>query len=125
MFAPRYPLTRAPSDPPPPGAAAGTRPDCSAGAILRLGLLTVTLVVSFPGWASAQALGTMQVTAQVLPGGPGWAGLAEAQILTRQALHSPAAPLDIRRAGLVQARAELTTARGPMRLRVTVDYPRN
>ena len=125
MFAPRSPLTRAPSDPPPTGAAAGTRRGCSAGAMLRLGLLAVPLVVSFPGWASAQALGTMQVTARVLPGRPGWAGLAEAQVLAREALLSPAAGSDIRRAGLVEARARLTTTGGRRCLLVTVDYPRN
>jgi hypothetical protein len=83
------------------------------------------LMVSFPGWASAQALGTMQVTARVLPGGPGWAGLAEAHILAREALLSSVSGSDIRRSGLVQARAELATTRGRRRLLVTVDYPRN
>jgi len=93
--------------------------------MLRLGLLAVPLMVSFPGWASAQALGTMQVTARVLPGGSGWAGLEEAQILAREALLSPAAGSDIRRAGLVQARAEFAMIGGRRRLLVTVDYPRN
>ena len=125
MFAPRSPLPRKPASPAPTGRAAGARHDCSAGALLRLGLLAVPLMVSFPGWASAQALGTMQVTARVLSGGPGWAGLAEAQVLAREALLSPAAVSDIRRAGLVQARAELATTGGRRRLLVTVDYPRN
>jgi hypothetical protein len=112
----------------PTGAPAGSRRGCSAGAMLRLGLLALPLMVSFPGGASAQALGTMQVTARVLPGRPGWAGLAEAWILAREALLSPASPAaisDIRRAGLVQARAELATTGGRRRLLVTVDYPRN
>jgi hypothetical protein len=122
MFAPRSPLARTPTSPAPAGAAAG---GCSAGAMLRLGLLVVSLMVSFPGWASAQALGTMQVTARVLPGRPAWAGLAEAQILAREALLSPAAGSDVRRAGLVQARAELATTGGRRHLLVTVDYPRN
>jgi len=125
MFAPRSPLTRTPTSPAPTATAAGTRRGCPAGAMLRLGLLAVLLMVSFPGWASAQALGTMQVTARVLPGGPGWAGLAEAQILAREALLSPAAGSDIRRAGLVQARAEFAMIGGRRRLLVTVDYPRN
>jgi hypothetical protein len=125
MFTPRSPLARTRTNPAPTDAAAGTRHGCSAGSMLRLGLLAVPLMVSFPGWASAQALGTMQVTARVLPGRPGWAGLAEAQILAREALLSPAAGSDIRRAGLVQARAELSTTGGRRRLLVTVDYPRN
>jgi hypothetical protein len=125
MFAPRSPLPWKPASPAATGRAAGIRHGCSAGALLRLGLLAVPLTVSFPGWASAQALGTMQVTARVLPGGPGWAGLAEAQILAREALLSSVAGSDIRRSGLVQARAELATTRGRRRLLVTVDYPRN
>ena len=104
MFAPRSPLTRKPASSAPTGHAAGIRHGCSA---------------------RAMALGTMQVTARVLSGGPGWAGLAEAQVLARDALLSPAAVSDIRRAGLVQARAELATTGGRRRLLVTVDYPRN
>jgi hypothetical protein len=125
MFAPRFPVTGARSDPAPSGVAASTRRGCWAGAMLRLGLLAVPLMVSFPGLASAQALGTMQVTARVLPGRPGWAGLAEARILAREALLSPAARSEIRRAGLVEARAQLTTTGGRRCLLVTVDYPRN
>jgi hypothetical protein len=125
MFAPRSPLARAPSDRAPTGAAVSTRRGCSAGALIRLGLLAVPLMAAFPGWASAQALGTMQVTARVLPGRPSWAGLAEAQILARQALLTPSAGSDIRRPGLVQARAEVATTGGRRRLLVTVHYPRN
>jgi hypothetical protein len=125
MFTPGSPLARTPASPAPTCAAAGIRRGCSAGAMLRLGLLALPLMVAFPGWASAQALGTMQVTARVLPGRPAWAGLAEAQMLAREALLSPAAGLDVRRAGLVQARAELATIGGRRRLLVTVDYPRN
>jgi hypothetical protein len=125
MFTPRSPLARARTGAALTDDAAGTRRGRSAGAMLRLGLLAVPLMVSFPGRASAQALGTMQVTARVLPGRPGWAGLAEAQILAREVLLSPAAGLYIRRAGLVQARAEFATTGGRRRLLVTVDYPRN
>jgi hypothetical protein len=67
----------------------------------------------------------MQVTARVLPGGPAWAGLTEAQVLGRQVLRSPATGLHLRRADLVQARAELATTGGRRRLLVRVDYPRN
>ena len=125
MCAPRSPRAQTPSDRAPIGAMVSTRRGCSAGAMLRLGLLAVPLLAAFPGWASAQALGTMQVTARVLPGRPSWAGLAEAQILAREALLSPAAGSDIRRTGLVQARAEVATTGGRRRLLVTVHYPRN
>ena len=125
MFAPRSPLARTPTGPAPTSASASTGRGCSAGAMLRLGLLAGPLMVAFPGWASAQALGTMLVTDRVLPGRPAWAGLAEAQMLAREALLSLAAGSDVRRAGLVQARAELATIGGRRRLLVTVDYPRN
>ncbi len=97
----------------------------SARAILKFGLMVVPLTAGLPSGASAQALGTMQVTARVLPGGPAWAGLAEAQILGRQALLSPAGGSHLRRGDLVQARAELATTGDRRRLLVTVDYPRN
>ena len=94
-------------------------------ATLRMGLLTALLAAVLPAGVSAQALGTMQVTARVLPGGPAWAGLAEARVLARQALLSPPATPRTRRAGLVQTRAELTTTAARRRLLVTVQYPRN
>ena len=101
-----------------------------AGAVLKLGLLAVSLVAAVPGAASAQALGTMQVTARVRPGAPSWAGLAEAQTLARQVLFRPSGfgphgRAEVRRAGLVQAHADFAPASGPRRLVITVDYPRN
>jgi hypothetical protein len=125
MFASKSPLALRSAGPAPAGAAGHSPRGRSAGAMPRLGLLAALLMASFPGWASAQALGTMQVTARVLPGRPGWAGLAETQIVARKALLSPTAASDVRRAGLVQARAELATTGGRRRLLVTVDYPRN
>jgi hypothetical protein len=93
--------------------------------MLQLGLLAVPLMAAFPGGASAQGLGTMQVTARVLPGRPVWGGLAEAQAAARQVLLSSPAGPEIRRAGLVQARAEFAPTAGQRRLLVTVNYPRN
>jgi hypothetical protein len=94
-------------------------------AILKLGLMVIPLTTGLPGGASAQALGTMQVTARVLPGAPAWAGLAEAQALGRQVLLSPVPGSHLRRADLVQARAELAMTGRERRLLVRVDYPRN
>ena len=125
MFAPRSPLTRTGPDRVPRPAGAGAPGDCSAGATLRLGVLAMALVAAFPAGASAQALGTMQVTARVLPGPPAWAGLTEAQALARQVLLSSSAGPQIRRAGLVQARAELASTGERRSLLVTVHYPRN
>lgn len=125
MFPPRFHLGRTPPDRVPSGATAGTGPRPSTGAILRVWLLVAPLAIVLPGGASAQALGTMQVTALVLPAGPGWDGLTEAQALARQVVLARPTDPETRRAGLVLARAELTTTAGRRRLLVTVDYPRN
>jgi hypothetical protein len=93
--------------------------------ILRLGLIVAPLTAGLPGGASAQALGTMQVTARVLPGGAAWLGLAEAQALGRQVLLSPAPGPHLSRNDLVRTRAEFASTGGRRRLLVTVDYPRN
>ena len=87
--------------------------------------MVLPLAAGLPDGASAQALGTMQVTARVVPGGPAWAALAEARLVGRQALLAPGAGSKLRRAELVQARAELASTGGRRRLVVTVDYPRN
>lgn len=99
---------------------------CSLAAwMVRLALLVAPTAAVSPGAASAQALGTMQVTARVHPGRPSWAGLAEVQALVRQARFIPFGGTEIRRAGLVQTRASLASTGGPRRLVITIDYPRN
>jgi hypothetical protein len=67
----------------------------------------------------------MQVAARVLPGGPTWAGLHEAQALAEQVLALSKGGLEIRRSGLVQTRAELASVDGRRRLLITIQYPRN
>ena len=125
MFAPRSPIGQTCPDRTPASAAPDRRRGGSASAMLRLGLLAVPLMVAFPGGASAQGLGTMQVTARVLPGPPPWAGLTQAQALAQQVLLASSAGPEIRRVHLVQARAELTSTGGRRRLLVTVNYLRN
>jgi hypothetical protein len=110
----------------PSGALAHSGHSSLAAWMVRFGLLVAPLSAALPGAASAQALGTMQVTARVLSGGPSWVGLAEAQALTRQVPLSPSGGTEIRRAGLVQARAAaLGSTGGPRRLLITIDYLRN
>jgi hypothetical protein len=87
--------------------------------------MVLPLAAASPDTASAQALGTMQVTARVLPGGPPWAGLRETQDLVERVQRSPSSGSETRRAGLVQARADVAPAAGRGRLLITVDYPRN
>ena len=41
------------------------------------------LALGLPGTSSAQALGTMQVAARVVPASVGWTGLAEAGVAAR------------------------------------------
>jgi hypothetical protein len=95
------------------------------GAVVRLGLLPGLLLAAVPGVVSAQSLGTMQVTARVLPGRPGWAGLSEARGLTRNVLSAPWTGTRTHRAGLVLTRAELAPAERRRRLLVTIHYPHN
>ena len=125
MFPPRLPLRRAPPDWSPASALAAFGAGAMASAIVKLGLLALLLTAALPGGASAQALGTMQVTARVLPGRPSWMGLAEAQVLVQSVDLTRPAGSKVRRSGLVQARAELASAGERRRLLVTVDYPRN
>ena len=95
------------------------------GALPGLGLITLLVAVACPGGVSAQALRTMQVTAQVLPGGPGWAGFSEARALAWRVGSASSPESETRRVGLVQARAELVSGQGRRRLLITVHYPHN
>jgi hypothetical protein len=74
---------------------------------------------------SAQSIGTMQVTARVLPATASWAALDEARVairwLTRQ---EPGGPT-VSGTGVLRTRAEIQTAGGRRRVVVTVDHPRN
>ena len=104
---------------------AGAAWTCRKRAIWGLGLVTLLVSVASPDGVSAQALGTMQVTARVLPGGPGWAGISEARALARQVGSAPASHSETRHVGLVQARAEVASGQGRRRLLITIHYPHN
>ena len=112
MFAPRSPLWH-----PAPYRASGNAPTrprrpLASGATLRLALLILPMAAAPPGGASAQAFGTMQVTARVLPGLPPWAGVREAQALAERARRAPFSGSEIRQAGLVRARVDVASASG-------------
>jgi hypothetical protein len=111
----------------PAGATLGQ--PCRAGGILRLAAVLGLLALGLPGTASAQALGTMQVTARVVPGTVGWTGLAEAGVAARSAaVRQPGSAL-IRRGRLVCATAEIKPSSGrsggPRLLIVTIQHPHN
>ena len=109
-----------------PGApVVGAAWTCGNRALPGLGLVTLLVAVASPDGVSAQALGTMQVTARVLPGGPGWAGYSEARALARQVDSASASASETRHVGLVQARAEVASGQGRRRLLITIHYPHN
>jgi hypothetical protein len=87
------------------------------------------LGLGLPGTSSAQALGTMQVGARVVPASVGWAGLAEAGVVARSAAGWQPGRALIRRGGLVHATAEIHPssglAGGRRLLIVTIQHPHN
>ena len=125
MFPSRFHSGRRSLSSAPDAPVSGASRTCRNGALPALGLITLLVAVARPDGVSAQALGTMQVTARVLPGGPGWAGFSEASALARQVGSAPASESATRRVGLVQARAELASGQGRRRLVITIHYPHN
>ena len=104
--------------------AVSSRPS-SAGLALRVAPFVALLSAALPGGVSAQALGTMQVTARVVPAEAGWSGLAAARTLAREVLSRPAGPGEVRWGDVARIEAAMVSGKGPRELLVTVDYPRN
>jgi hypothetical protein len=111
----------------PAGATSGKL--CWAGRILRMGASLGLLALGLPGTSSAQALGTMQVAARVVPASVGWTGLAEAGVAARSAAGRQPGLALIRRGRLVHTTAEIQPASGrpgdPRLLIVTIQHPHN
>jgi hypothetical protein len=95
------------------------------GGILRLVASLGFLALGLPSVSSAQALGTMQVAARVVPASVAWSGVAEAGVAARSAARLQAGRALIRRSGLVHARAEMQPSSDPRLLIVTIQYPHN
>ena len=93
--------------------------------VLRVAALMGFLALGLPGTSSAQALGTMQVAAQVVPASVGWTGLAEAMVAARSAAAHPPGRTFIRRGGLVQTTAKIHPSGGRGLLIVTLQHPHN
>jgi hypothetical protein len=125
MFPARFQIGFLPSWPGRPDPGAGTGRESWSGAFLRVAGVPPHQALGHPSGASAQALGTMQVTATVLPADAGWRALSEARGAARRLLQTPWTSRATRAAGLVQARAELASVDGRRRLLVTIHYPRN
>jgi hypothetical protein len=95
------------------------------GAILRLACLAALLSAGTSGGAHAQGIGTMQVTARVLPARPSWVALEETRAAALAVLHEPSTPAGRRRSRLVLTRAEFQAQGSRRTLVVTLDYPHN
>src|SRR5687768_8375467 len=95
-----------------------------AGARHLLAVIVCALLASgLPGVCSAQAIGTMQVSAWVVPAGAAWAGLAEAGLAARAAVGAPADGPLIRRNGLIRAAGETRAVGNRREVLVTIQHP--
>jgi hypothetical protein len=81
--------------------------------------------VGLTGISSAQAIGTMQVSARVVAASAAWTGLSEAGLAARGAVGTPATRLLIRRNGLVRSVAEIRTVGNRREVLVTIQHPHN
>ena len=123
-----FPLSTARRQPPrglaPAGVTAVPGQRSPAGLILRLGPLVALLSAALPLGVSAQALGTMQVTARVVPAEASWGGLTTAQALALEVLSHPTSRA-VRREDVARVEAAVASGDGPRRVLLTIDYPRN
>jgi hypothetical protein len=93
--------------------------------ILRLAVVAALLTLSLQGTSSAQALGTMQVTARVAPASVAWSAVAEAALAVQSvAQWNSDRPL-IRRNGLVHTLTEIRPTGSRRLLVVTIHHPHN
>jgi hypothetical protein len=108
-------------------AASSVHPGYATPARRILCLLAVTgaLASTLPRTSSAQALGTMQVTARVVPASVAWAGVAEVGHAVRSATADPAGRVSVRRGRLIQGRTEIRSSGGRRLLIVTIQHPHN
>jgi hypothetical protein len=96
-----------------------------AGPILRLLGLSSLLALALPQGVSAQGIGTMQVSARVLPAGPTWTALSEARAAAQAVLADPHTRSSSRSTQLVRAYAELQGVGSRRRLLITLHHPHN
>jgi hypothetical protein len=104
---------------------ASPRKSFAVGGILRGMALLGWLAPGLPQTSSAQALGTMQVTARVVAASVAWTGVAEAGEAARTAAREQYGRPLVRRSGLVYARAEIRPSEGRRLLIVTIQHPHN
>jgi len=113
----------APPRPTPRAGGSPGHPFLPGGILLGMALLG-SLVLGLPQTSSAQALGTMQVTARVVDASVAWAGVAEGREAARAARGQSGRPL-VRRNRLLLTRAEIRPSGGRRLLIVTIHHPHN
>jgi hypothetical protein len=106
-------------------AGAGPPTDRVAGRILRTAALGGVLAVALPGISSAQSIGTMQVSARVVPASAAWSGLSEAGLAAQAAVQAPSERPLIRRSGLVHSATEIRRVGSRRVVVVTIQHPHN
>ena len=110
---------------PTPPACGSSGPVLPAGGILRLIALLGALAVGLQQPLSAQAPGTMQVTARVVPASVAWAGIAEGTEAARSAARERSGRHLVRRSRLFLTRAEIRSSGVRPLLIVTIHQPHN
>lgn len=96
-----------------------------AGGFVPVAALAGLLALGLPQTSSAQSLGTLQVTARVVPASVAWTGVAEAGVAARSLVGQESGRPLIRRNGLVYTSAEIHRAGGRHLLLVTLHHPHN
>jgi len=83
------------------------------------------LAAGLPAICYAQAIGTMQATARVVPAAAAWTGVSVAGHAARAAVGISTGHPMILRDGLVRAAGEIRTARNRREVLVTIQHPHN
>jgi hypothetical protein len=99
--------------------------DLRAEPILRAAALCGLLAVALPGISSAQARGTMQVGARVVPAAAAWTGVTEAGLAARAVVYASTESPLIRRSGLVRTATEVRAVGNRREVLVTIQRPHN
>ena len=95
------------------------------GVVLRAVAVCGLLALGLPGTSSAQAIGTMQVGARVIPASAAWTGLSEAGLVARAAVGAATHGPLIRRNGLVRSATEIRAVGSRREVVVTLQHPYN
>ena len=96
-----------------------------AGQVLRAVAVCGLLAMGLPGTSSAQAIGTMQASARVVPASAAWTDLSEAGLAARAAVGAASDGPLIRRNGLVRSSAEIRAVGSRREVLVTLQHPYN